>query len=95
METPSQSAPGRPGTALHLTSQVTVRLLEVDTPETKKPGEPVQCYGPEVTRFTAGLLPLGSTAYVSLTGSGGSVRPLSQLGYGPCVTCCSEPPGRC
>lgn len=52
------------GQVLHTTSQVTVRLLDVDTPETKKPGEPVQCYGPEATRFTAELLRPGSTAYV-------------------------------
>ncbi len=31
----------------------TVRLLGVDTPETKDPDEPVQCYGPEAAAFTA------------------------------------------
>lgn len=30
----------------------TVRLIGVDTPETKKPGAPVQCYGPEATAAT-------------------------------------------
>jgi micrococcal nuclease len=54
----------RPGTALTSTRRVTVRLLEVDSPETKKPGTPVQCYGPEATRYTARLLPRGSMAYV-------------------------------
>jgi micrococcal nuclease len=29
-----------------------VRILGVDTPETHKPGTPVQCYGPEASRFT-------------------------------------------
>jgi micrococcal nuclease len=34
-----------------------VRLIGIDTPETKKPNTPVQCYGPEATRFTKSLLP--------------------------------------
>lgn len=29
-----------------------IRLIGVDTPETKKPNSPVQCYGPEASRFT-------------------------------------------
>lgn len=33
----------------------TVRLVGVDTPETKKPGTPVQCYGPEATKATTRL----------------------------------------
>jgi len=28
-----------------------VRLIGVDTPETVKPGEPVQCYGPQASHF--------------------------------------------
>jgi micrococcal nuclease len=28
-----------------------VRLIGVDTPETVKPGEPVQCFGPRASRF--------------------------------------------
>lgn len=28
-----------------------VRILGIDTPETKKPGVPVECWGPEATRF--------------------------------------------
>jgi micrococcal nuclease len=28
-----------------------VRLIGVDTPETVKPGEPVQCYGPAASRY--------------------------------------------
>lgn len=32
--------------------RLTVRLLGVDTPETKKPGVPVQCFGPEASRYT-------------------------------------------
>ncbi len=30
----------------------TVRILGVDTPETKKPNTPVQCYGPEASAYT-------------------------------------------
>jgi len=30
----------------------TVRLLEVDTPETVHPDQPVECYGPQASRFT-------------------------------------------
>jgi micrococcal nuclease len=30
----------------------TVRILGVDTPETKDPRKPVQCYGPEASAFT-------------------------------------------
>ncbi|HEY4609109.1 MAG TPA: thermonuclease family protein, partial [Ilumatobacteraceae bacterium] len=29
----------------------------IDTPETKKSNTPVQCYGPEATKFTKSLLP--------------------------------------
>ena len=34
-----------------------VRLIGIDTPETKKPDTPVECFGPEATAFTAKLLP--------------------------------------
>jgi len=33
-----------------------VRLIGVDTPETVKPGTPVQCYGPRASHFTHALL---------------------------------------
>jgi micrococcal nuclease len=33
-----------------------VRLIGVDTPETVKPGTPVQCFGPQASRFAHGLL---------------------------------------
>jgi len=33
-----------------------VRLIGIDTPETKKPNTPVQCFGPEATTFTKSLL---------------------------------------
>lgn len=33
-----------------------IRLIGVDTPETHKPGAPVQCFGPEASDFTKKLL---------------------------------------
>ena len=33
-----------------------VRLIGVDTPETVKPGTPVQCFGPQASRFAHRLL---------------------------------------
>lgn len=33
-----------------------VRLIGIDTPETKHPNKPVQCYGHEATAFTESLL---------------------------------------
>ena len=41
-----------------------VRLIGIDTPETKKPGEPVQCFGPEATDHTRQLLPVGTAVVV-------------------------------
>jgi micrococcal nuclease len=38
----------------------TVRLIGVDTPETKHPDRPVECGGPEASARTAGLLPRGT-----------------------------------
>ena len=40
--------------------QKTVRLLNMDTPETKDPKAPVECMGPEATTFLEQLLPVGS-----------------------------------
>jgi micrococcal nuclease len=34
----------------------TVRLIGVDTPETVKPGSPVECFGPQASAFTKGRL---------------------------------------
>jgi micrococcal nuclease len=38
----------------------TVRLIGVDTPETKHPTKPVQCFGPEASAFTKHVLPKGT-----------------------------------
>src|SRR6478735_2850607 len=37
-----------------------VRLLGIDTPETKDPRKPVQCFGKEASAHTADLLPVGT-----------------------------------
>ena len=37
-----------------------VRLIGIDTPETKKPNTPIQCFGREASAFTAAFLPIGT-----------------------------------
>jgi micrococcal nuclease len=37
-----------------------VRFIGIDTPETKKPDTPVQCFGPEASVYTASLVPVGT-----------------------------------
>lgn len=37
-----------------------VRLIGIDTPETKKPNTPIECYGPQASAFTASILPIGT-----------------------------------
>lgn len=41
-----------------------VRLIGIDTPETKKPDSPIECYGPEASAFTASLLPSGTEVLI-------------------------------
>lgn len=41
-----------------------VRLIGIDTPETKQPDRPVECFGPEATAFTESLLPEGTTVRI-------------------------------
>jgi micrococcal nuclease len=41
-------------------AETTVRLIGVDTPETKRPGTPVECFGPAASARTARLLAIGS-----------------------------------
>jgi micrococcal nuclease len=41
-----------------------IRLIGIDTPETKKPNTPVQCFGPEASNYTKHLLPPGSRVFV-------------------------------
>lgn len=44
-------------------AEVTVRLLEVDTPEVEREDRPGECYGEEATEALAEALPPGATAY--------------------------------
>ena len=37
-----------------------IRLIGIDTPETKRPDTDIECYGPEATAFTESLLPVGT-----------------------------------
>ena len=39
----------------------TIRLVGVDTPETKHPTKGVQCFGPQATEFLTTMLPAGTT----------------------------------
>ena len=41
-----------------------VRLIVVDTPETKNPTKGVECYGPEASAYTEQLLPTGTALRV-------------------------------
>jgi len=53
-----------PGGALTHDATHTIRLLQIDTPETVAPGQPVECGGPEATEFAAEQLPVGSTVWL-------------------------------
>lgn len=35
----------------------TIRLIGIDTPETKHPTKPIECWGPEASAFTQSVLP--------------------------------------
>jgi micrococcal nuclease len=41
-----------------------VRLIGIDTPETKKPDTPIECFGPEASDRTTELLPIGTPVLV-------------------------------
>ncbi len=41
-----------------------VRLTGIDTPETKKPNSPVECWGPEASAFTESLLAVGTVVRI-------------------------------
>jgi micrococcal nuclease len=55
----------RSGAVLRSTADVTVRLLEIDTPETVHPSQPVGCYGPEASNALKRLAPPGSKVWVA------------------------------
>jgi micrococcal nuclease len=51
------------GDTLHVRisgSEVTVRLIGIDTPETHKPDTPVECFGVEATKALGRMIPAGS-----------------------------------
>jgi len=41
-----------------------IRLIGIDTPETKKPNTPIQCFGPEASKHTKELLPVDTPVLV-------------------------------
>ena len=41
-----------------------IRLIGINTPETKRPGSPIECWGPEATAFITDLLPIGTDVRV-------------------------------
>lgn len=50
---------------LYMGRVVKARLVGVDTPETKDPRKPVECFGPEAARFTSTTLPRGTEARIT------------------------------
>ncbi|TLF81172.1 thermonuclease family protein [Nocardia cyriacigeorgica] len=52
------------GPVLTSADAVHVRLLEINSPETKDPDQSAQCYGPEATAELTRLAPPGSTVWV-------------------------------
>lgn len=51
------------GPRLQRTSELTVRLLEIDTPESVDPTKPVQCFAHRATTALTRLLPIGGKAW--------------------------------
>jgi micrococcal nuclease len=41
-------------------AETTIRFIGVDTPETVAPGQPIECYGPEASRFAMARLTGGA-----------------------------------
>jgi len=48
------------GDTIEVSGGTRVRFIGIDTPETVDPGSPVQCFGPEATRYARELLPVGT-----------------------------------
>jgi micrococcal nuclease len=48
------------GDTIEIAGGERVRLIGVDTPETKDPNRPVGCFGKEASRFTTSVLPPGT-----------------------------------
>ena len=47
-------------------AEESARLIGIDTPETKRPDTPVECFGPEASDRLAALLPPGTPVRVEL-----------------------------
>lgn len=45
-------------------TEATIRLIGIDTPETKYPGRPIACFGPEASARTAKLIPVGRAVWL-------------------------------
>jgi micrococcal nuclease len=56
-----------------------IRLIGVDTPETVHPGAPVDCFGPEASDETTGLLPVGSIVWLESDASQGDADRYDRL----------------
>jgi micrococcal nuclease len=52
------------GDTIELVDSRVVRLIGIDTPETKHPDLGVQCFGPEAAAKTAALLPVGTRIHL-------------------------------
>jgi endonuclease YncB( thermonuclease family) len=48
------------GDTMEVSGGIRVRLIGIDTPETVEPGTPVQCFGPEATRYANEIVPPGT-----------------------------------
>lgn len=55
------------------------RLVGVDTPETKDPRKPLECFGPEAARFTSTTLPRGSEVRITYNPLGDRVDKYGRL----------------
>jgi micrococcal nuclease len=54
---------GRGASYLRSGADTSVRLLEIDTPESVDPNEPLQCYAKRASEALQSLLPVGSTVW--------------------------------
>lgn len=60
-------------------SRERLRLIGVDTPETVKPGAPVDCFGPEASAYTTEALPVGSAVWLEDDASQGDADRYDRL----------------
>ena len=68
--TPTQAAPEQATVVGHVDGDTfdvevdgkpeRIRLINIDTPETKDPQKPIQCLGPEASAFLANMIPIGA-----------------------------------